>query len=68
MAGVKLKVVHFLRHTWATIGQEATGDIMAIQETGAWKDPSSVRIYAKFFKRRKKTTVKTIHAFMKSHA
>ena len=47
LAGLKYKCIHFLRHSWATNGYAATGDSMAIQELGGWKDHKSVEKYIK---------------------
>jgi len=68
MAGVKVKPLHFLRHTWATIAAEATGDIEAVRAIGGWKDIKSVMVYVKFLKRREKAAIKKVDKFMRSHA
>ena len=68
MAGVKVKPLHMLRHTWATIAAEATGDIEAVRAMGGWLNINSVMIYIKFLKRRERAAIKKVDKFMRSHA
>ena len=68
IAGVKVKPLHFLRHSWATIAAEATGDIEAVRVMGGWKSLNSVMVYVKFLKRREKAAIKKVDKFMRSHA
>ena len=66
LAGLNFKCIHFLRHSWATNGYAATGDSMAIQELGGWKDHKSVEKYIKVSDKIKKKRIKQIAAY-KSH-
>ena len=63
LAGLKYKCIHFLRHSWATNGYAATGDSMAIQELGGWKDHKSVEKYIKVSDEIKKKRTKQIAAY-----
>jgi len=47
LAKLSFKCIHFLRHSWATIGYEKTGDSKAIQELGGWLDHGSIEKYIK---------------------
>jgi site-specific recombinase XerD len=47
LAKLPYKCIHFLRHSWATIGYGITGDSKAIQELGGWLDHKSVEKYIK---------------------
>ena len=47
LAKLPFKCIHFLRHTWATIGYGITGDSKAIQELGGWLDHKSIEKYIK---------------------
>ena len=67
-AGVKLKPIHFLRHSWATGSEEALQNIKALKEIGGWKDLKSVEIYVKYNAKRKKAGINKIDKFFKSHA
>ena len=66
LAGLNFKCIHFIRHSWATNGYAATGDSMAIQELGGWKDHKSVEKYIKVSDKIKKKRIKQIAAY-KSH-
>ena len=68
MANVKVKPLHMLRHTWATIAAEATEDIEAVRVMGGWKSINSLMIYLKFLKRRERAAIKKVDKFMRSHA
>jgi len=63
LAGLKYKCIHFLRHSWATNGYAATGDSMAIQELGGWKDHKSVEKYIKVSDEIKRKRTKQIAAY-----
>ena len=63
LAGLEYKCIHFLRHSWATNGYAATGDSMAIQELGGWKDHKSVEKYIKVSDKIKKQRIKQIAAY-----
>ena len=63
LAGLEYKCIHFLRHSWATNGYAATGDSMAIQELGGWKDHKSVEKYIKVSDEIKKKITKQIAAY-----
>ena len=63
LAGLEYKCIHFLRHSWATNGYAATGDSMAIQELGGWKDHKSVEKYIKVSDEIKKKRTKQIAAY-----
>ena len=60
IAGLEYKCIHFLRHSWATNGYVATGDSMAIQELGGWRDHKSVEKYIKVSDKIKKQRIKQI--------
>ena len=47
MAKLPYKCIHFLRHSWATIGYEITGDSKVMQELGGWLDHKSMEKYIK---------------------
>jgi len=66
LAGLPYKCIHFLRHSWATNGYAATGDSLAIQELGGWKDHKSVEKYIKVSDEIKRKRTKQIAAY-KSH-
>ena len=63
LAGLKYKCIHFLRHSWATNGYAATGDSMAIQELGGWRDHKSVEKYIKVSDEIKRKRTKQIAAY-----
>ena len=63
LAGLEYKCIHFLRHSWATNGYEATGDSMAMQELGGWKDPKSMAKYIKVSEEIKRKRLKQIAAY-----
>jgi|GEM_PF-3075797 len=63
LAGLKYKCIHFLRHSWATNSYAATGDSMAIQELGGWKDHKSVEKYIKVSDAIKRKRTKQIAAY-----
>mgnify|MGYP003656411469 CR=1 FL=1 len=66
LAKLPYKCIHFLRHSWATIGYAKTGDSTAIQELGGWKDPKSLAKYIKVSEEIKRRRIKQI-AISKSH-
>jgi len=66
LAGLEYKCIHFLRHSWATNGYAATGDSLAIQELGGWRDHKSVEKYIKVSDEIKRKRTKQIAAY-KSH-
>ena len=45
LAKLDYKCIHFLRHSWATNTQEATGDMKATKEMGGWKSMAAVEKY-----------------------
>ena len=47
LAKLPYKCIHFLRHSWATIGYQITGDSKAMQELGGWTDHKSMEKYIK---------------------
>ena len=68
LAGLKYKCIHFLRHSWATNSYAATGDSLAVQELGGWKDHKSFMKYTKVSDEIKKRRTKQIAAYHnKSH-
>ena len=66
LAKLPFKCIHFLRHSWATIGYVKTGDSTAIQELGGWKDPKSLAKYIKVSEEIKRKRIKQI-AISNSH-
>jgi site-specific recombinase XerC len=44
-AKLPYKVIHFLRHSWATTVYEATEDLLAVKEMGGWKSIEAVQKY-----------------------
>ena len=66
LAKLPYKCIHFLRHSWATIGYGKTGDSKAIQELGGWLDHKSVEKYIKVSEEIKRKRIKEI-ASNRSH-
>jgi len=60
LAKLPYKCIHFLRHSWATIGYDKTGDSKAIQELGGWLDHKSVEKYIKVSEAIKRKRIKEI--------
>lgn len=45
LAKLDYKCIHFLRHSWATNTQDATGDMKAVKEMGGCKSMAAVEKY-----------------------
>ena len=63
-AKLPYKVIHFLRHTWATTVYEATGDIMATKEMGGWKSLEAVQKYTHVSRQQRRNKLKQIRNYV----
>ena len=67
-AKLPYKVIHFLRHTWATTTYEATKDIKATQEMGGWKSLEAVQKYIHVSREQRRNRLKQIRNYVSSNS
>ena len=63
-AKLPYKVIHFLRHSWATTVYEATGDLLAVKEMGGWKSIEAVQKYTHVSRKLRRNKLKQIRAYV----
>ena len=56
-AGLSHRSTHVLRHTGATLFLEESGDILAVQQMGNWKDQKMAQHYSKVLSSRARNTI-----------
>ena len=67
-AKLPYKVIHFLRHSWATTFYEATKDLLAVKEMGGWKSIEAVQKYTQVSREQRKNRLIMQRKYMnKSH-
>ena len=67
-AKLPYKVIHFLRHTWATTVYEATGDLLAVKEMGGWKSIEAVQKYTHVSRKMRRNKLKQIRNYVSSNS
>ena len=67
-AKLPYKVIHFLRHTWATTVYEATGDVLAVKEMGGWKSLEAVQKYTQVSRQQRRNKLKQIRNYVSSNS
>ena len=67
-AKLPYKVIHFLRHSWATTVYEATGDLLAVKEMGGWKSIEAVQKYTHVSRKMRRNKLKQIRTYVSSNS
>ena len=67
-AKLPYKVIHFLRHTWATTVYEATGDLLAVKEMGGWKSIEAVQKYTHVSRKMRRNKLKQIRTYVNNNS
>ena len=63
-AKLPYKVIHFLRHSWATTVYEATGDLLAVKEMGGWQSLEAVQKYTLVSRETRRQRLAQTRAYM----
>ena len=67
-AKLTYKVIHFLRHSWATTVYEATGDLLAVKEMGGWKSIEAVQKYTHVSRKMRRNKLKQIRTYVSNNS
>ena len=67
-AKLPYKVIHFLRHSWATTVYEATGDLLAVKEMGGWKSIEAVQKYTHVSRKLRRNKLKQIRTYVNDNS